>query len=241
MERQASRKMKWLLVLLLVPLFLANLGLSAMGGQGREVCSIDLTTGENNCRGPVRIENLSPSSSGYYQALLSLHGCGCFKIILETSNVFGNWLNLGNSPTNDGFGGDAGTFSHDSELNVHDRTLFISGNDYGHMRCPNITPYYVRVENFTASSGVVTLQVHPGFVRIESMPNHNVVTLPSCYSQEPCIFACGNGPDREHGFNDDVFWLGLNRVVLGTRTGSGVRKVTILWYPKGACCCGCDP
>jgi len=229
---------------LLVTLVLTSATFAVMGGQGQKVAYINFRTGARHTEGPVGIKVDNKKS-----VLLRLDKCGCYTIIIEIEGPTGWWLNLGNSPTNNGAGGDGGTFSYDSELDMHNTQLMISGNDYDHDKCPKLSHPYVNIRNFVNPSDKIIIQVHDGFVRIESGATGNVVTLPEClpgqYARavQPCIFACGhNRKDAEHnGPNDYTYWLGLNQVVNGSRSGSGVVSATIIYYPGYKCCCGCDP
>ena len=242
---KSARFVSVLGVLLLVALVLTSFSFLVTAGQGQKVAYINFRTGDRQTEGPVSIKADNKKS-----VLLSLDKCGCYTIIVEISGPTGWWLNLGNSPTNNGSGGDGGTFSYDSELDMHDAGLMISGNDYDYDKCPNLSHPYVNIENFVAHQmDNLKIQVHDGFVRIESRATGNIVTLPECLSrqcvqaEQPCIFACGHSRyDKEQGgANDYIYWLGLNQVVDGSRSGSGVVSATIIYYPGYKCCCGCDP
>ena len=230
---------------LLAALVLTSASFVVTAGQGERVAYIDFNTGARQIEGPVSIKVDNGKS-----VLLSLDECGCYTIIIEIKGPNGWWLNLGNSPTNNGSGGDSSTFSYDSELDMHNTRLMISGNDYDYRKCPTLSHPYVKIRNFVdPARDKITIQVHDGFVRIESASTGNIVTLPECLTPEcvqveqPCIFACGYGryDQEQHGPNDSIYWLGLNQVVDGSRSGSGVVSATIIYYPGYECCCGCDP
>ena len=213
-----------------------------MAGQGKLVGTIDLSgkTPVFDVSGPVSVY-----AKGVYKVpwvVLKLDKCGCYKIIVEGVGFNGYWLDLGNSPTNNGQGGDAGTFAFDSELTMYNKDLSIWGNDYDYRTCPTESHPYVKIRGF-ADANTYMLQVHDGYVRIEEHGGSgNLVTMPSCKPQMPCVFACGRGRrDTEHGMNDSAYWLGVNTVPAKSRFGSGVLKVKIYYYEGYQCCCGCDP
>ena len=231
------------LVILLASLLAYSFG--AMAGQGKLVGRIDLSGKKPiiNVYDPVSVVDEGVAQSPW--VVLKLDKCGCYKIVVHTENVWGYWLDLGNSPTNNGHGGDAGTFSFDSELWIHDKDLGISGNDYDYGKCPRESHPYVKIHSF-ADANTYIIQVHDGYVRIEEQGGSgNLVTMPSCKPEMPCVFACGRGRrDAEHGMNDSVYWLGLNHVI-GTKTPPGIGGVVVgaeIYYYEGyQCCCGCDP
>ena len=241
---KAGRLRVWgvFLLILLVSLLVYSFG--AMAGQGRLVGKIDLSGKEPviSVEGPVSVVDKGVGKVSW--VVLKLGRCGCYKIVVHTTSTFGWWLNLGNSPTNNGAGGDAGTFSHDSELVMYNKDLSIWGNDIDYQKCPTVAHPYVKIRNF-ADSNTYVLQVHDGYISIkEQGGSNNVVTLPSCKPTEPCVFACGRQrPDKEHGTNDSLYFLGLNHVVNPTtpRTGGSVVAAEIYYFVSYQCCCGCDP
>lgn len=247
---KARRLRVWsvFLVILLVSLLAYSFG--AMAGQGKLVGKIDLSAEKPivDVFGPVSVVDEGVAQVPW--VVLKLDKCGCYRIVVDTKDVWGYWLDLGNSPTNNGMGGDSGTFSHDSELTMYNKDLSISGNDIDYGKCPNESHPYVKIHNF-ADANTYILQAHDGYVRIQEQGgNGNIVTMPSCKPTEPCVFACGrqrkdkeNNKYNPYGVNDSAYWLGLNHVVdpASSRTGGLVVGAEIYYYEGYQCCCGCDP
>ncbi len=186
--------------------------------------------------GRVAISALSHDSP--WRAVLMLVGCSCFTIEVETQGVQGHWLDLANARDCDGYGGGSGASNYCAELHMADRQLGIYGNAVnlgpGFNNCP-LGGRYVKANNFVGLSDTVTMQVHNGYVRIESS-NGNKITLPEGGGR-PCVFACG-------GSADQIYWLGINRVVKthdgpAVRNGSGVITMIIYANPNYKGCCGC--
>jgi len=152
----------------------------------------------------------------------------------------GPWLlNIGNSPSNNGGGGDGGDFANDSELDItgdgDNFILQLYANDYfstpGAVLAnltdlfpptPTIVLWVLRVK--IADQKMCALVENTGALRGD--PDN-----PDPESQY--IFRLG-GADKEHlpnYQNDFIYYAAFNRVISGTpdRTGSGVTKVTFMW------------
>jgi len=59
-------------------------------------------------------------------ALDPARGCGCAQLRIHYAKPITNWtVNLGDSPTSDGYGGDAGTTFDEAELQIQGQTVFV--------------------------------------------------------------------------------------------------------------------
>ena len=134
-------------------------------------------------------------------------------------------LDISDSPTGDGYGGDNGTTSYMAELQIRNKQLRIYGNDLpGHMDA--------------SSNGGLLIKTIDGFVkrgtrakfdisdeRIEWRSRMHKDNLESKF-----LFAL-DGQEPIYGAKDNYLYVGLNRVVAGTfRNGSGLCEVVISLY-----------
>lgn len=209
---------------------------------------------ENTCVLDLIDNSLSPTNSvvtpveplGDGKAVVEIDmGAGNYSVLemkIEIQDPEGNYLlNIGNSPTNDGGGGDYGSFYNDSELDVTssatypDFILQLYANQYFstpgavvanlvplfHLPTPTIVTWILRIK--IADQKMCALVENTGALRGD-------VDNPA--PESPHIFRLG-GPDAEAGQNDFVYYAAFNRVIYTDvhpdRTGSGVTKVTFMW------------
>src|SRR4051812_45913335 len=110
-----------------------TLGLCLTAGAAHAACPtgvyyIDLKSGlAGTIGGPTQVSLQSPLANspttacgaGWKEAVLKvdLTGCTSARLVAQYEGLPHDWtLNIGDSPTNDGFGGDAGTTDNDAEL-----------------------------------------------------------------------------------------------------------------------------
>jgi hypothetical protein len=160
----------------------------------------------------VRI-TLNPGTTGFSRARFT---------IIYTSAPNAWTVNIGDSSTNNGGGGDAATQSNDAEIQVLNQTLTVLGRD-GTPPPKNL----VDVTNFVVASGqTVTFEVANNFFSWSS-PNASG-SLPSVF-----LYALNGQVDTEGPINYDIY-AAFNRVISdpsALRTGSGVGLVTIDLLP----------
>ncbi len=173
-------------------------------------CQVNVVTGTSNCGGPVTQLLLSGGRANFK---VDLTGYTYLRTTVSVCNPVGWVLNIGNSDTNDGGGGDGGTFSNDSEVQIENTTLTAIRNDYGIAAgAPNPL---LSVPGFLPASGCVTREILISDSRLETTSPPHVVN-------SPYLFRI-NQPDAE-GTPDALLWVGLNKVVSGTsRTGTGLE------------------
>jgi hypothetical protein len=153
------------------------------------------------------------------------------KIEIADAQLEGPWLlNIGNSPSNDGAGGDGGDFSNDSELDItgdgHNFTLQLYANEY--FSTPgavlaNLSDLFPTATNTTA--WILRVKIADQKMCVLNENTGASIDVTSQY-----IFRLG-GPDAEAGQNDFIYYTAFNCVISGNpdRTGSGVTKVTYMW------------
>jgi|GEM_PF-480627 len=200
-------------------------------------CEIDLDSGRNDCGGISAVQyidmdrasrnvsdgqavlklTLDPRRTGYARATFD---------VIYSDTPQGWTVNIGDSQSNNGYGGDSGTQSNDAEAVMLEGSLIIYANDYVPSR--NTTDghrefaYYddmVRGEEsiyFEASNQTLTFD----------SPGGNE-TLTSQY-----LYALSGQSDREGRTNYDIF-AAFNRTISDAgRSGVGASKVIMTLYPR---------
>jgi hypothetical protein len=169
-------------------------------------CVADPTTANSTCSGPI-VSQMMGSGQAVFQ--VDLTGFSQLYLALTICDPTDWVLNIGNSPSNNGAGGDAAQFSNDSELQIQNTTFAVYGNQNAS------TPLLLTDPAFIPGAGCVNRGIIVGDSLVETLsPPHTVTS--------PYVFRI-NQPDTE-GQPDALFYVGLNRVVsIGSpRTGSGV-------------------
>lgn len=165
--------------------------------------------------------NLNDPSIGnpYYQANFRVE---------YTAAPTGLTVNIGDSRTNNGFGGDAATQSNDAEINIGDvpggtrvRDLFVFGKD----GTPTPGNLLAQVPNFAGNGVVADLSVRNEFFAW----NNNQGLSGSLTS--PYLFALNGQPDTEGPVNYNIY-AAFNQSIDGDyRPGTGVGRVTVTLLP----------
>ena len=119
-------------------------------------------------------------------------------------------FNLGDSSSNNGYGGDGGSTSHDAEMQIVNGQLDVFASDQlvdgdKHL----LKGWPVRGESFK-------FQISDG-----RLSGDNGLSL-----QNTALFALKGQEDREGPVNYDLY-VGINRVIAGGRVGSGVSGLKL--------------
>jgi len=234
-----------------------TLGTLLMGGVREAQAStlkalgtIDLKTGDISGSFPSDlisfvqqpVDVLSPYSQapdGYYETVLKLTLDPANNPYYETvifdveydGDPLGMSVNIGDSATNNGHGGDAATQSNDAEMQIgvspsafgmnhpQQNDLLVFGNDYYRSQPDHIDPLF-SVPDLVSNGTKITLTVSN-----ESLgwDNHSGT---SGHFKSPYLYALNGQPDDEGSVNYDVY-AAFNRSMSSSRSGSGVSKVTI--------------
>ncbi|MEG4917265.1 DUF4347 domain-containing protein, partial [Microcoleus sp. B7-D4] len=147
------------------------------------------------------------------------------KFIVEYDKTPSGWtVNLGDSASNDGYGGDASTNSRDAEMQIVNGGMAVFGNDYNTPPGGELTPG--NVPNFVSNGSRVELEVSN-----EQLAWDNKSGLKNSLNS-PYLYALNGQPDATGPVNSEIY-AGFNRVISGPgdRIGSGASKVTILLNP----------
>ena len=195
--------------------------------------SVDLRTGvADRAPGPyitIKDPPVDANHDGWYEAVLRInlndpkvsnpYHVAEVRVEYDAQPTGQVNLEIGNSPTNDSGGGDAGTQGNDAEIHIgnadgHGTDLFVFGRDGSSgliKRVPGLVGKGV-VVTFTVSNGRVSWKNDRGASGDLSSPD---------------LFALAGQPDREGPVNYDIY-AAFNRAIAGPRRfGTGVSRVTV--------------
>lgn len=144
------------------------------------------------------------------------------RVRLHFGQEIGGWsLNIGDSRTNNGYSGDSGTQTNDSELQILNSQLSLWASDrFG----PKEGRRLELVEDFVRPGQTVELLISDQRVVWSSPQAQGEL-------ESPYLFALNGQMEQEGEINYDLF-LGLGRVVAGTsRSGSGITSVEVECLP----------
>jgi hypothetical protein len=147
------------------------------------------------------------------------------KFIIEYDETPSGWtVNIGDSVSNNGYGGDAYNQSRDAEMQIVNGGMAVYGNDYNTPRGGSLSQG--NVPNFVTNGSRVELEVSN-----EKLAWDNKSGLQNSLTS-PYLYALNGQPDDEGPVNSEIY-AGFNRVISGPfdRIGSGASKVTILLNP----------
>ena len=135
-------------------------------------------------------------------------------------------VNIGDSPSNSGYGGDGGDQSNDAELQMINGELAVYGNDYTPSR--KTTDGHRQIDYFedvVRSGETVSFEISNEQLIVDSAAGYEEVN--SSY-----LYALAGQPDGEGRSNYDIF-AAFNRTIdSGGRDGSGVSEVVVTVYPR---------
>jgi hypothetical protein len=202
-------------------------------------CHFDFNTGENTCQPPCAVVWPYEPNGGIDWALkqavmeIDMEGQQALEMKIEISDPGGNWLlNVGNSTSNNGAGGDGGHFSNDSEFDMAKSTdweLNVYGNDYS--IGDGIPRPLLRILDFLdEGADTIRVKIGDGCLWIKTELNGQKLNEVTLFDND-YIFRLG-APDEECDCLDYQYYAAFNRVIHSSaRTGSGVNKVTFQWSP----------
>lgn len=175
----------------------------------RRPAAISAQSGPANGQAVVKI-TLDPAKTEYRKA----------SIEILYGEVSTGWtLNIGDSPSNNGYSGDAADQSHDGEAQILDGNLAVFGDD--HMAAdPKTGKVLAEAKGLVRPEGSVTFEVSNN--RLEWKNDQGVQGQIS----SPYIFSLDGQEDTEGPPNYDIF-VGFNQVVSGGRDGRGAQRIRI--------------
>jgi subtilisin family serine protease len=186
-------------------------------------CTLDLVANTHNCYLVPAISFVVPLSGGktVLKANLNAAQTGYNRAVFDTlyGGAPSGWtINIGDSATNNGFGGDGATQSNDSEMQIYGTTMSVYGSDPTPASVRNILNVYNAVSQGTTLSLDVQNQFL-GWVKGDLRSNY--------------IYALNGQADTEGPVNWDIF-AGFNRSIFtSSRVGTGATRatVTLLYVP----------
>jgi len=194
-----------------------------------DVCEIDLVANTHTCAGVSAITfieepasgevvlkvNLDPNVSGFRRAIFEV----------EYGDAPSDWtVHIGDSSTNNGYGGDGGTQSNDAEMQVYGTTMAVYGKDG--------TPVQplAQVPGIVEQGTRLILDVSNEQLRWHNYDGEADTLVSSL------LYALDGQGDSEGPVNYDVY-AGFNRTVGSYwRDGSGVTKVKIRLFAASQVC-----
>lgn len=181
------------------------------------VCEIDLVDGSIACDNGTPI-SLYPSFGSGLVYQLDMTDWTVAVPEFETSDPSGYWFSIGNSPSNNGWGGDGSQFSNDTEMFMYNNTAIVWSNDisgsYQALTIPNSTD---------PAGDFVTAVVCDGYFGWESS------TVAADLTTNDIFQIDGNESDPQAGgLNDTQLYLSVDRVIQSSfRSGLGVDTLTV--------------
>lgn len=189
--------------------------LNSQEDDRRAVCRVDLTTNRYEMSPEAPMGWVQEPSQGRAVLKLTLAQYRKARFTLTYGARPEGWtLNIADSSSCNGYGGDGATQSNDAEVQIVGRDLSVWGNDQM-IGQPTHKLYDLR----DFASGTVVVEVSDGSVRAGGS-----------FWQHPALFALAGQPDKEGPINYDLY-AGFNQVVSGGRTGSGLTKVVVELLP----------
>jgi hypothetical protein len=173
-------------------------------------CSVDVARGATNCGGDVRLSGFGP---GRGLATIDMGRFHQLEATVTLSSAAGWSFDIGDSPSNDGFGGDAAQRSNDAELFALDGRLQLFGSDF---TPPGAAKKAVDVP---FGAGTHTILVEDQHVR--DLADGVDMCAPYLLRLSPPV-------DRE-GPPDRIWYMSFDGVVSGRRdrTGRGLQRVDL--------------
>ncbi|MFN8490164.1 MAG: vWA domain-containing protein [Caldilineaceae bacterium] len=191
-------------------------------------CTLDLAANRNDCGslgGVTVLEQqgnqtllrltLDPRSTGYTKARFD---------VSYGNTPSGLSVNIGDSLSNGGYGGDNGNQSNNAEVQIENNRLSVYGNDYTQ---PGDTIDGKRqlklLRDVVRSGETISLEVSNEHLGINTAGGIEVVNSSD-------LFALNGQEDRRGSVNYDLY-AAFNRNIAGTVSGSGVTQVVVTLYP----------
>lgn len=172
--------------------------------------------------GRITLQAIAPSVNPYcsygYSALLRLDlspPCHEAEIAVEYYKPTAWTVHIADSPTSDGYGGDAGTTLNNAELWINQQVLWVASN-----RMPGGNDNELAQENLNLNYGALKFVVKNQ--SISWGPPYNVMETPNTKK----LFAL---PDTNNPAEGYFVYLGLNRVVgdFPSRSGCGLQRALV--------------
>ncbi|KAL3842050.1 hypothetical protein ACJMK2_020115, partial [Sinanodonta woodiana] len=176
----------------------------------------------------IEAPSLSPGNTCGSQAVLRIDFSGKYqgaKILLQYGETPYLWtLDISDSRTGDGYGGDNGTTSNMAEVQIHNKQMRIYGNMLpGYMDASSDGGLLIKtIDNFVNKGSRALIDISDERVEWRSKVKD--------FLESKFLFTL-NGQKPVHGEIDYYIYIGFNRVVAGSfRNGTGLCYATISLY-----------
>lgn len=186
-------------------------------------CEINLADNCFGCRIPEAISFVQGPADGraVVRLLLDPHKTEFTKARIELlygEKIEGHTLNIGDSISNNGFGGDGADQTHDSEAQIVGNDMTIFGDD---MVPEGEKKVLGKCEGLAGPGVLVTFDIENNSLAWRNDRGADGLI------QSPYLFCLDGQEDKEGPVNYDIY-VGLNQVVAGSyRSGTGVKRVRI--------------
>ncbi|MFZ6026191.1 MAG: hypothetical protein ACOYYS_00630 [Chloroflexota bacterium] len=186
----------------------------AARAQGTETCTVDLVNNSHDCGALAAISFVVAPSGGEAVLKLDLTDYESVRFDVTYNITPTAWtVNIGDSATNDGHGGDGGTQENDSELQMLNQTFSVFAND-------PTGELLLSLPDFAQSDQTVTFVIRNN--RVDYINGAGVLDT---FTSER-IYALAGQPDAG-GVNYDIY-AAFNRSINNShRAGTGVSQVVI--------------
>lgn len=200
---------------------------SALPAAAQYKCDVNIAAGTNSCTGgPITpVSGVNGSSQRTFQ--INTSGYARLDALIEVCNPTGYWFHVGDSPGNDGGGGDGGQTYHDAET-YFDGTTFYTIGTFNYNQ--NALDPIVTVPNLVASNICRTVHYTVQESRVDFDDDGNAADAPIQTVQSLGLHEVSpyNEPDGEdpNGNYAHLWYAGINRTYANSsRTGTGVTRV----------------
>jgi hypothetical protein len=191
-------------------------------------CVIDLTNNTHTCGSISAISIINPPNNSQSVVKVTLDraisNSGYAKAVFEVS--YGgepkDWtVNIGDSQSNDGWAGDGGNQSNDSEMQIVGKNMAFYGSDY----TPASQRLLSSINDIVKTGDTVALTVCNEYLAWESPSKTGEL-------HSPYIYALNSQSDDEGPVNYDIY-AAFNRVISSSgRNGTGVSQIHIHLFPE---------
>jgi peptidoglycan hydrolase-like protein with peptidoglycan-binding domain len=213
----------------------SSLSCSVVTTTEEGMCVFDIDTGEHQCAPEIQdaISIIDASEGGMVLAAdLAIIGAETLVMDLSFGEDLSGWIvNVGNSESNNGWGGDASDTKFDGEFQLYNNLASLFRNDIGVYRMRKDHLYgNTEVDRDALSQGSAHIEISDGDFAVTFFDSKGV-KIASSASAEEYIFRLAHTEDvSSEGDNDAKLFIGLNRVVSGSgRVGSGVISAKVLF------------
>ncbi|CAN5431450.1 hypothetical protein BH10CHL1_BH10CHL1_23500 [soil metagenome] len=191
-------------------------------------CTLDLSLGRNDCDkiGGVMVINQRGSQS-LLRLTLDPHSTGYLKARFDIT--YGNApvglsVDIGDSISNDGYGGDNRNQSNNAEVQIDGNELSVYGSDTTKASdtIDNVRQLKV-LRNGVQAGATISLEVSNERLGLNTASGIEVLN-------SPYLFALNGQADRRGSINYDIY-ASFNGTIAGEATGDGVTKVVVTLYP----------